>query len=170
MAPGLEKKGDDLYAVLELGKECTSTDLKNAYKKLAMRWHPDRCSASGNLRLSEESKKRFQAIQEAYSVLSDDNKRLLYDVGMYDKEDDESNNGMCDFLSEMATMMSQTKPNENEEGTFEEFQQLFDDIFQPHDTQSSASSSSSSSNARRSQNFCGKTEASGGTNSNTRIR
>ncbi|KAL8171617.1 hypothetical protein V2J09_023421 [Rumex salicifolius] len=154
MAPG-EKKGEDMYTVLGLGKDCSSTDLKNAYKKLAMRWHPDRYSASGNFRLVEEAKKKFQAIQEAYSVLSDHNKRFLYDVGMYDKEDDDNNNGMGDFLEEMATMMSQTKPSENGQSTFEEFQELFDNVFQSNDTKSFASSSSSSSSKSvRFQNFC----------------
>ncbi|WJX86620.1 hypothetical protein P8452_68906 [Trifolium repens] len=121
-------KGNDFYAVLGLNKECTDSDLRNAYKKLALKWHPDRCSASGNMKFVEEAKKKFQAIQEAYSVLSDANKRLMYDVGVYDSDDDE--NGMGDFLNEMVTMMSQTKSNENGEESFEELQQLFEDMFQ----------------------------------------
>ncbi|KAF2300919.1 hypothetical protein GH714_018282 [Hevea brasiliensis] len=60
-------------------------------------------------------------------VLSDANKRFLYDVGAYDSDEEE--NGMGDFLSEMATMMSKTKPNENGE-SFEELQELFEQIFQ----------------------------------------
>lgn len=122
MDSGGEKKNVDFYAVLGLKKECSESELRNAYKKLAMRWHPDRCSSS-------EAKAKFQAIQEAYSVLSDSNKRFLYDVGVYESDDDE--NGMGDFLSEMAQMMSQTKPNENGgQETFEELQQLFVDMFQ----------------------------------------
>jgi curved DNA-binding protein CbpA len=38
----------------------------------------------------EEAKQKFQAIQQAYSVLSDSNKRFLYDVGVYDSDDDEN--------------------------------------------------------------------------------
>ncbi|CAL5195801.1 unnamed protein product [Lathyrus oleraceus] len=121
-------KSNDFYAVLGLNKECTDSELRNAYKKLAMKWHPDRCSASGNVKFVEEAKKKFQAIQEAYSVLSDANKRLMYDVGVYDNDDDE--NGMGDFLNEMVTMMSQTTSNENGEESFEELQQLFSDMFQ----------------------------------------
>ncbi|CAK8560495.1 unnamed protein product [Lathyrus sativus] len=121
-------KSNDFYAVLGLNKECTDSELRNAYKKLAMKWHPDRCSASGNVKFVEEAKKKFQAIQEAYSVLSDSNKRLMYDVGVYDNDDDE--NGMGDFLNEMVTMMSQTNSNENGEESFEELQQLFSDMFQ----------------------------------------
>ena len=38
----------DLYAVLGLKKECSDADLRLAYRRLAMTWHPDRCSASGS--------------------------------------------------------------------------------------------------------------------------
>ncbi|XP_030490875.2 uncharacterized protein LOC115707149 isoform X4 [Cannabis sativa] len=140
MANG-EEKSSDFYAVLGLKKECTTLELRNAYKKLAMRWHPDRCSASGNSKFVEEAKKKFQAIQQAYSVLSDENKRFMYDVGVYDSDDDES--GMGDFLSEMAVMMSQTKPNESGEETFEELQQLFEDMFQGNNDAFGSSNSTS---------------------------
>eukprot|EP00258_Populus_trichocarpa_P037710 XP_024453729.1 chaperone protein dnaJ 6 isoform X5 [Populus trichocarpa] len=111
MANGGEDKwkSNDLYQVLGLNKECTDTELRSAYKKLALRWHPDRCSASGNSKFVEEAKKKFQAIQQAYSVLSDTNKRFLYDVGVDDSDDDE---------------------NENMEESLEELQELFDEMFQ----------------------------------------
>lgn len=123
MANG-DEKSKDLYAVLGLNKECTASELRSAYKKLALRWHPDRCSASGT---SEEAKTKFQEIQQAYSVLSDENKRFLYDIGAYDNDDDE--NGMGDFMSEMAVLMSQTKSNEMGQWSFEELQETFDDMF-----------------------------------------
>ncbi|KAG5523606.1 hypothetical protein RHGRI_035416 [Rhododendron griersonianum] len=128
MAAGGEK-GEDFYAVLGLKKECSEAELRNAYKKLALRWHPDRCSASGNSKYVEEAKKKFQAIQQAYSVLSDANKRFLYDVGVYDSNDDDEN-GMGDFLNEMAVMMSQNKSNKNAEESFEELKELFEEMFQ----------------------------------------
>nr|XP_019705171.1 dnaJ homolog subfamily B member 3 [Elaeis guineensis] len=127
MADGGEKTGD-FYAVLGLNKECSDSELRNAYKKLAMRWHPDKCSASGSSKRVEEAKEKFQEIQEAYSVLSDSNKRFLYDVGVYDSDDD--HNGMEEFLGEMAQMMSQTKPSEKGHESFEELQQLFVEMFQ----------------------------------------
>ncbi|KAM7253603.1 hypothetical protein ACFE04_021757 [Oxalis oulophora] len=131
MANGEEKiiKSEDFYAVLGLDKECNQTELKNAYKKLAMRWHPDRCSASGNSKFVEEANTKFQAIQQAYSVLSNADKRFLYDVGVYDNDDDDDNNGMGDFLNEMAGMMHQAKPNENGEESFEQLQELFEEMF-----------------------------------------
>ncbi|KAJ1281335.1 hypothetical protein BS78_04G298200 [Paspalum vaginatum] len=121
--------GGDLYAVLGLKKECSDAELKVAYRKLAMRWHPDRCSSSSSVKHMEEAKEKFQEIQGAYSVLGDANKRLLYDVGVYDDEDDEdSMQGMGNFIGEMAQMMSQVRPTRQE--SFEELQQLFVDMFQ----------------------------------------
>ncbi|XP_059302986.1 uncharacterized protein LOC132055271 isoform X1 [Lycium ferocissimum] len=138
---GEEEKNSDFYEVLGLNKECTETELRNAYKKLALKWHPDRCSASGNAKFVDEAKKKFQSIQEAYSVLSDANKRFLYDVGVYDSGDDDDENGMGDFLNEMAAMMSQNKSNENQGETFEELQGLFDEMFQSDIGMFSSSSS-----------------------------
>ncbi|AQK75498.1 uncharacterized protein LOC100381479 [Zea mays] len=135
MDAGGEKCGDaaaeggDLYAVLGLKKECSEAELKVAYRKLAKKWHPDKCSSSSSVKHMEEAKEKFQEIQGAYSVLSDANKRLLYDVGVYDDEDDEeSMQGMGDFIGEMAQMMSQAQPTRQE--SFEELQQLFVDMFQ----------------------------------------
>ncbi|CAI8607840.1 unnamed protein product [Vicia faba] len=156
-------KSSDFYAVLGLNKECTDSELRNAYKKLAMKWHPDRCSASGNVKFVEEAKKKFQAIQEAYSVLSDSNKRLMYDVGVYDNDDDDEN-GMGDFLNEMVTMMSQTTSNENGEESFEELQQLFSDMFQA-DIGLDGSNSMNASGCSTSSTFMNYNESS---NSNKR--
>ncbi|WZY83790.1 hypothetical protein YC2023_030174 [Brassica napus] len=154
-----EKGNDDLYAVMGLKKECTTTELRSAYKKLALvsfrfRWHPDRCSSMGDSEFVDESKKKFQAIQEAYSVLSDSNKRFLYDVGAYNSDDDDHDqNGMGDFLNEMATMMNQSKPSENNTGdSFEQLQDLFNEMFQGD--ASAFSSSSSSCNASTFTSSC----------------
>ncbi|KAF5466323.1 hypothetical protein F2P56_016260 [Juglans regia] len=156
-----EEKSDDFYAVLGLKKECTASELRNAYKKLALRWHPDRCSASGNSKFVEEAKKKFQAIQRAYSVLSDANKRFLYDVGIYDSDDDE--NGMGDFLNEMAVMMTQTKSNEKGEESFEELQELFEELFQS-DIGSSGSSSQTTTCSSSSSSYSSYCETSGSSN------
>ncbi|XP_030524073.1 chaperone protein DnaJ-like [Rhodamnia argentea] len=126
MANG-DEKSENLYLVLGLKKDCTASELRSAYKKLALRWHPDRCSASGTSEFAEEAKTKFQEIQQAYSVLSDVNKRFLYDIGAYDNDDDE--NGMGDFMSEMAVLMSQTNSNERGQWSFEDLQETFDDMF-----------------------------------------
>ncbi|RZC90100.1 hypothetical protein C5167_044730 [Papaver somniferum] len=90
--------GENFYSVLGVKKECTVSELRNAYKKLAMRWHPDRCSASGNSKFIEESKKKFQSIQEAYSVLSNANKRFMYDLGLYKNDDDDDDDNIVGQL------------------------------------------------------------------------
>lgn len=139
---------EDLYGVLGLNKECSLAELRSAYKKLALKWHPDRCSWRGNSKSVEEAKKKFQAIQQAYSVLSDTNKRFLYDVGVYDFDDEDDENGMGDFLDEMAAMMNNMKSSEGE--SFEELQVMFEEMFQSGtgffaETKSFPSSSSASS-------------------------
>ncbi|NWI49085.1 DNJB6 protein, partial [Calyptomena viridis] len=64
----------DYYKVLGL-QECAShDDIKKSYHKLALKWHPDK-----NPRDKEKAEKKFKEIVEAYEVLSDPQKRLLYD-------------------------------------------------------------------------------------------
>ncbi|MBI2268008.1 MAG: DnaJ domain-containing protein [Candidatus Blackburnbacteria bacterium] len=62
----------DYYEILGVGKSVSATDLKKAYRRLALEWHPDRNKSS-------EAEKRFKEINEAYEVLSDSKKRQAYD-------------------------------------------------------------------------------------------
>lgn len=63
----------DYYEVLGVERTIDAPGLKSAYRKLAMIHHPDRNGGS------EESMAQFKEISEAYTVLSDDNKRAVYD-------------------------------------------------------------------------------------------
>lgn len=63
----------DYYEILGVNKDASKDDIKKAYKKLALQFHPDR--NQGN----KESEEKFKEVGEAYSVLSDDNKRAKYD-------------------------------------------------------------------------------------------
>ena len=63
----------DYYEILEVERTIDAAGLKSAYRKLAMAHHPDRNSGS------DESMARFKEISEAYSVLSDEQKRAAYD-------------------------------------------------------------------------------------------
>ncbi|KAH8966395.1 hypothetical protein BDL97_03G023300 [Sphagnum fallax] len=66
--------GADYYYVLKVGKGASEDDLKKAYRKLAMKWHPDK---NPNNKKTAEAK--FKEIAEAYEVLSDPQKRVIYD-------------------------------------------------------------------------------------------
>lgn len=65
---------DDYYKTLELEHSASSDEIKANYRRLAMRWHPDRNQGSA------EAEEKFKRISEAYSVLSDESKRRDYDA------------------------------------------------------------------------------------------
>jgi DnaJ-class molecular chaperone len=62
----------DYYDVLGVSKTASAEELKKAYRKLALEWHPDRNKAA-------DSETRFKEINEAYQVLSDVKKKQTYD-------------------------------------------------------------------------------------------
>ena len=64
----------DYYKILGVEKTATEDEIKSAYRKLAMKWHPDR-----NPDNVEEAKNKFAEINEAYEVLSNPEKRKQYD-------------------------------------------------------------------------------------------
>lgn len=65
-----------LYDLLGIPKNGTLAEIKQAYKQLARKYHPDVCP---NPDQTEEYTKRFVQVQEAYEVLSDPPRRALYD-------------------------------------------------------------------------------------------
>ncbi|OMO60586.1 hypothetical protein CCACVL1_24028 [Corchorus capsularis] len=112
------------YEVLGLNVDASVEDVKRAYRKLAMQWHPDRWTRTPSL--LGEAKRKFQQIQEAYSVLSDQRKRTLYDAGLYDPEE-EDDEGFSDFVGEMISLMAQTR-KEEKGCSLEELQKMFWDM------------------------------------------
>ncbi|NXK59068.1 DNJB8 protein, partial [Sylvietta virens] len=64
----------DYYKVLGLQKNASQDDIKKSYHKMALKWHPDK-----NPRNKEEAEKKFKEIVEAYEILSDPQKRSVYD-------------------------------------------------------------------------------------------
>lgn len=59
--------GADYYKLLGVDKSASSDEIKKAYKKAALKWHPDR-----NKDNEEAASKKFKQISEAFEVLSDD--------------------------------------------------------------------------------------------------
>ncbi len=63
----------DYYEVLGVAKDASERDIKKAYKRLAMKYHPDRTAGDKELEV------KFKEVKEAYEVLSDEQKRRTYD-------------------------------------------------------------------------------------------
>ena len=63
----------DYYSILEVQRGASDDEIKKAYRRLAMTWHPDRNNGS------KEAEEKFKDITEAYDVLRDPQKRAMYD-------------------------------------------------------------------------------------------
>jgi curved DNA-binding protein len=64
------------YEILEINKNANKEEIKSAYKKLALKYHPDK-----NKTNKEEAENKFKEISEAYEILSDEQKKFNYDNG-----------------------------------------------------------------------------------------
>jgi DnaJ-class molecular chaperone len=69
------------YEILGLEKNVSETEIKKAYRKLSLKYHPDKSSEPG-------TEEKFKEISKAYSILSDSDKRRDYDLG---KEENDEN-------------------------------------------------------------------------------
>lgn len=66
---------NDFYDILGLNKSASDAEIKAAYRKKALEWHPDRHQGAGK----EEAERKFKEINEAYQILSDSSKKSAYD-------------------------------------------------------------------------------------------
>jgi len=67
-------KGRDFYKILNVSRNASQEEIKKAYKKAALKWHPDR--NPGN---AEEASEKFKEVAAAYEVLTDSEKKEIYD-------------------------------------------------------------------------------------------
>ena len=107
--------GKDYYELLGIGKNATKEEIKKAYKKLAMKYHPDRAPADKK----KEYEEKFKEINEAVTVLSDDKKRQ-----QYDQFGSESFKGGSSQGFDFSDIMSQFRS-----GSFGDFDDVFDQLF-----------------------------------------
>ncbi|VDP58233.1 unnamed protein product [Schistosoma curassoni] len=75
------KENIDLYAILEVDKKATAEEIKKSYRKLALKYHPDKNPKD------PEASEKFKEVNRAHSILANEQKRKLYDrygaLGIY---------------------------------------------------------------------------------------
>ncbi|KAK7337489.1 hypothetical protein VNO77_18066 [Canavalia gladiata] len=109
------------YSVLGIAKHSTHDEIRCAYRKMALKWHPDKWIK--NPKVALEAKKRFQHVQEAYSVLSNKGKKMIYDAGLFGLIGEDEDEGLVDLMQEMVLMMQKVRPKD-EKGMLEDLQGL----------------------------------------------
>jgi len=70
-------KAQDFYQILSIDRSASDDDIKKAYRKLALKLHPDKCKAA-------HAEEAFKAVSKAFSCLSDSDKRAYYDRTGYE--------------------------------------------------------------------------------------
>uniref|UniRef100_A0A8C3XJC2 DnaJ homolog subfamily C member 21 n=1 Tax=Chelydra serpentina TaxID=8475 RepID=A0A8C3XJC2_CHESE len=114
------------YEVLGLARDASDEDLKRAYRRLALRWHPDK-----NLENADEAAEQFKLIQAAYDVLSDPQERAWYDnhreALLKGGVDGEYQDDSLDLLRYF-TVNCYSGYGDDEEGFFAVYRQVFENI------------------------------------------
>lgn len=106
----------DYYEILGLAKNASDDDIKQAYRRLAMKYHPDRNQGTGQ----KEAEEKFKEAKEAYETLSDAQKKAAYDQYGHSNPFQHSTNG------------SQTRSWTFKDGNNAQFEDMFKDIFGEH--------------------------------------
>ena len=64
------KSADSAYKILEIKEDCTDTEVKKAYRKMAVKYHPDKVSGAGE-EVQKAAKEKFLKVQEAYETIKE---------------------------------------------------------------------------------------------------
>ncbi|KAJ1099726.1 hypothetical protein NDU88_004825 [Pleurodeles waltl] len=120
----------EYYDVLGVNRHSSQEDIKKAYRKLALKWHPDK-----NPDNKEEAERKFKQVAEAYEVLSDAKKRDIYDK--YGKEGLSGGGGGSHFESPFEFGFTFRNPEDvfreffggRDPFSFDFFEDPFDDFF-----------------------------------------
>lgn len=103
----------DYYKILGINRTATQDEIKSAYKKLAIKWHPDK-----NPDNEKEASEQFKLIAEAYGVLSDPEKKQMYD-----------NFGNVDFDNTKMPKKQQTTHTFHFSNSSHDSEKIFDELF-----------------------------------------
>ena len=98
----------DYYETLGINRDSTRDDIKKSYRRLAMKFHPDR---NPNDKQAEE---KFKDIKEAYEILINDEKRNLYDTYGHSGINNENNSGMGGFTDAFGDIFGEIFGNSSE--------------------------------------------------------
>jgi DnaJ homolog subfamily C member 7 len=71
----------DLYKILEVTRDADQDDIRKAYRKMALKYHPDKQGGKTEAEIEAASTK-FKGVSEAYEILSDPEKKSKYDNGV----------------------------------------------------------------------------------------
>lgn len=93
----------DLYAILELNKNCSKNDIRKSYKRLILKYHPDKhCDVNNSS--NNNTNNMFVQVKYAYEILYDDNKRLKYDLYTHNDKETSSPN-MASAVEQLITLI-----------------------------------------------------------------
>lgn len=121
------KKRKDHYRTLGVHFDATSDEIKNAYRKIAVQYHPDKNPGD------KQSEEKFKALSEAYTILSNPDQRRIYD----------QTEGIC---SELNYSSSNRKTTEH---SSTDLNDIFNDILKPNQSKSQTSEYTNSHRYRR---------------------
>jgi curved DNA-binding protein CbpA len=110
--PGRDRFNKDYYATLGVRPDASEEELRKAYRRLAIQWHPDRNPGVAN------ATQRFQEISEAYAVLIDPRKRRQYDLA--------GNTGTADFQHNREDLFRDLFANARASAVFDELTREFE--------------------------------------------